>query len=55
MKIVCLQNLSLMTCLIRANFFGHKAILYTSNGDKAKITLGLAAGNLQAPILMHMA
>ena len=35
--------------------FGHEAILFMSNGDKARITLGLAPDNLQAPILMHMA
>ena len=35
--------------------FGHEAILFMSNGDKARITLGLAPDNLQVPILMHMA
>ena len=34
--------------------FGPDAVLFMSNDDKARIPLGLAAANLQAPILMHM-
>ena len=34
--------------------FGPDAVLFMSNDDKARISLGLAAANLQAPTLMHM-
>ena len=34
--------------------FGPKAVLFMSNDDKARIPLGLAAANLQAPLLMHL-
>ena len=34
--------------------FGPDAVLFVSNDDKARIPSGLAATNLQAPILMHM-
>ena len=37
-----------------ANLFGPKAITFMSNDDKARVPLGLAAANLQAPILMHL-
>ena len=34
--------------------FGPQAVLFMSNDDKARIPLGLAAANLQAPLLMHL-
>lgn len=34
--------------------FGPEAMVYLSNDDKARIPLGLAASNLQSPILMHL-
>ena len=34
--------------------FGSDAGLFMSNDDKARIPLGLATANLQAPILMYM-
>lgn len=37
-----------------AKLFGPDAVLFLSNDDKARVPLGLAAANLQAPILMHM-
>lgn len=33
---------------------GANAVLFMSNDDKTRILLGLAAANLQAPLLMHM-
>ena len=37
-----------------AQLFGPEAVLFLSNDDKARVPLGLAASNLQAPILMHL-
>ena len=34
--------------------FGPDAMTFLSNDDKARIPLGLAAANLQSPILMHL-
>ena len=34
--------------------FGPEAMVYLSNDDKARVPLGLAAANLQAPILMSL-
>ena len=34
--------------------FGPDALTYLSVDDKARVPLGLAAANLQSPILMHM-
>ena len=34
--------------------FGSDAVVYLSMDDKAKVSLGLAAAKLQAPILMHL-
>ncbi|XP_047144174.1 uncharacterized protein LOC124817793 [Hydra vulgaris] len=34
--------------------FGPKAVLFISNDDKARVSLGIAAASLQAPLLMHM-
>lgn len=36
------------------SLFGPDAVLFLSNDDKARVPLGLAAANLQAPILMHL-
>lgn len=37
-----------------AKLFGPDTCLFLSNDDKARVPLGLACANLQAPILMHM-
>ena len=34
--------------------FGPEALTYLSIDDKARVPLGLAAANLQSPILMHL-
>ena len=34
--------------------FGPDALLYLSIDDKARVPIGLAAANLQSPLLMHM-
>ncbi|CAB4044708.1 Hypothetical predicted protein [Paramuricea clavata] len=36
------------------SLFGPDAVLFLSNYDKARVPLGLAAANLQAPIRMHL-
>ena len=36
------------------SLFGPDAVLFLSNDDKARVPPGLAAANLQAPILMHL-
>lgn len=33
---------------------GPKAVTFISNGDKARVALGLTAAKLQAPVLMHL-
>ena len=53
MKILWLQNLSLMTCLMCANVLVLTQF-YLKLCQDARIPLGLAAADLQAPILMHM-
>ena len=37
-----------------AKMFGQHVVSFLSNDDKARVPLGLAAANLQAPILMHL-
>ena len=37
-----------------AKLFGPYAVLFISNDDKAKVSLGLAAATLQAPLLMPL-
>ena len=53
MKILWLQNLSLMTCLICANFLFLTQFCLKLCQDE-RIPLGLPAADLQAPILMYM-
>lgn len=37
-----------------AKLFGPQVVLFLSCDDKAKVPLGLAAANLQAPLIMHL-
>ena len=37
-----------------AKLFGPHAVLFISNDDKVKVSLGLAAATLQAPLLMPL-